>query len=356
MDPNVERSRERLLELVGHGIKLPTLPLISSELLGLTHQNVDAVDVHKLSALIERDQALTAAILKLVNSPYYGRSRTITHVGRALTLVGLDESLHYLNYYMMKNLLPPFPRSDDFSQESYFLHTWACATAARLLGRPQYLIRSLPGELYLAGLMHDIGKVILASHLTERFSQALRRARDEDRPLHEVERELMDLDHALLGAHLLDEWNLPASILDAVAFHHQPELASEEHQELAALTELADMIANLSGIGDGGNPAEPNVLHAWIHRHGKTRLSDVRTLERLVTEVQHTLLKQAEILHYVETEPDPEVMDDARAIARAAGADVQTSWRPSPPEQAVASPGGGAWSRFVRRIGSFLGS
>lgn len=255
-----DEMQERLQKILGDRVKLPAMPVSGIRLLQLLQRPVDALEVQELATLVEQDPVLTARMLRIANSPLYGGVRDIRGVKQALVTIGLDEAVSALNYFLIRKLMPKVPVLPHFNSQSFWMHSVACATAARLLGNPNYNVASLPGELYLAGLLHDIGKLLMAIYMPEAFGRILEQAHREQAPLHQVERAVLGVDHALLGAHLLDEWRLPPPILDAVCCHHDPWDERAKNKDLALLVHLADRVAIQSALenGEEAAPAQPD--------------------------------------------------------------------------------------------------
>lgn len=299
---------DRVHALVDRGASLPSIPALGLELLSIIRKPIDSIDMRELVSLVEKDPTLVARILRVSNSVYYGVRREVTSVRHAITLVGLDETINYLNFYLIKAVMPECPTLNHFSADDFWSHSWSTAVAARMLGRPQLLVTALPGELYLAGLLHDIGKVVLAVHMTEDFEKALEMAHVTQIPLHEAEKHIFGVDHALLGAHLLDNWNLPGWILDAVAFHHDPGESPAEHQEMAMLIQFANSVTNHFERTAGDAHTVP-VLETAIVAREESAFSSPVTLNGIIEEIGDTLDARDDILNPSEEteEPDTEV-------------------------------------------------
>jgi len=292
-----KKSPDALIaDLLDSGIELPPMPAIGAELLAVARQPVDTVDVKKVTALIESDPSVAARILRMANSPYFGVANEVTSLRQGIVLIGLAETINTLYFYVLMKTLPRFPSVEGFSSEDYWAHSWACATAGRMLGRPQFLIRSLPGELYLAGLLHGVGKLVLAMTRKDEFARCVALAREQNIPLHQAEEGVLGFHHLALGARLLKSWNLPPSIRAAVGFYHSPGEADPRYQEIAALTQLAYLIANQSGIGYSGSPCENDPSQAWIVAQGSGPLSNRATLDPLVAEIADTLKKKSALM------------------------------------------------------------
>ncbi|MEW5771997.1 MAG: response regulator [Thermodesulfobacteriota bacterium] len=207
-----------LRALVGSINRLPSLPelyrQVSRELAS------DSPSLKKLGDIIRRDVAMTARLLKLVNSPFFGATRKIVDPAQAVNLVGAE---------YLQSLVMAFATFDacevsipDYSLRRLLEHSLRTSCAAEriaaLEGTPEKAL-----DVYrTAGLLHDMGKLILASNLAEEYSEIIGRVQRESRPVHEVEREVLGATHAEMGAYLLRLWGLPDSVVEAALLHHAP--------------------------------------------------------------------------------------------------------------------------------------
>ena len=283
---------EKILQMIERGVELPTLPSVGLELMQVASQPIDAINLQGLASLLENDPTLAAGILRLANSPYFGLRRNVTRVSQAITLIGLEETVQLLNFFLLRDSLACRGSGvPEFSPDSFWAHSWATAAIARLLGNPQYLISCLPGELHMAGLLHDIGKIVLVNCLPQEFSQCCRLAFDESISLTEAEVEVFGVDHSTLGGYLLNQWNLPEGIVNAIGFHHDPAQAPAAYKELAMLVEFADAVAYQCGHGDPADPVPREVCDTWLHQEGISPLASPKVQDELLRDV-HTSLEQ----------------------------------------------------------------
>lgn len=186
--------------------------------------------VGDITAIVEQDMAISARILQLVNSAFFSLSRRVTNVSSAISLLGLN---------MIKNLTLTVevfrsfqrnPKSQEFSSENLQQHSlWTARIARRMFQDNQK-----SDDAFMAGMLHDIGKLIMMSFFPKQFAQVLKDAREQDKEWHFVEKEHYGVTHAEIGAYLLGIWGLPYPIIEAVAFHHEPR--SVPHQEFGILS------------------------------------------------------------------------------------------------------------------------
>ncbi|MBN2331728.1 MAG: HDOD domain-containing protein [Deltaproteobacteria bacterium] len=232
--------------------ELPTLPAVVPKLLELMQNpNTNAAD---LTAVISRDPALAAKVLKVANSAYYGFPQKIADVKHAVALLGFNmvKSLA-ISIGIIKSLPRGRRPSPYFSAAGLWLHSLAVATAMQELGR-RFAGADDREYLFIVGLLHDLGKVVLDQFFPELFQEVLERANvGQQSKLHLVEREIIGIDHCEVSAMLLTRWKFPAKIVQPVAGHHQPQLASGASVVDVTLLRIANVLAQELGIGKEGN-------------------------------------------------------------------------------------------------------
>ncbi|MBI4230660.1 MAG: HDOD domain-containing protein [Planctomycetes bacterium] len=232
---------------------IPPLPSAVSALLGMVDD--PAVDIRKMAQVIAQDQALTARILRVANSSFYGLSRAIGTVQQAIVVLGtqgvrnLALGIAILSLKIGKFGTPPLDLT------ALWRHSLAVASAARVLGvRLRY---PDPEEVFVAGLLHDIGMILLAEYSPERYGTLLKEAASQAMPLHLLERREFGIDHAQAGAELCKRWNIPPRIVEGILDHNRTILetgCAGEEPTAAQLVRGADALARISGLGADGDP------------------------------------------------------------------------------------------------------
>lgn len=230
---------EAVRRIVGTIETLPSVPRIYSELTkALVEEETDAKDV---AAIISQDIAMSAKVLQLVNSAFFSQTATISTIEQAVVRLG---------FQMVKNLaltVEVFADSEStriahgFSIETAQSHAFHLAALAKQLISD----RTLSEDAFMAGILHDIGKLILAKEMPEKYTEVIAHAAANELPLHQAERQLLGTTHAEIGAYLMGIWGLPYPIVEAIANHHEPSrvAARDEFGILDALY-VADCLVN----------------------------------------------------------------------------------------------------------------
>jgi putative nucleotidyltransferase with HDIG domain len=204
--------------------------------------------VGQLSQVVLRDQSLTANILKLANSSFYGHARRVTTVTEAVVMLGFSaiKSLAISSHTarLLSGSLPGY----GLQQGELWRHSISVAFTARRLAVEVQL--APVEEAFVAGLLLDIGKTILSSYMENAFDEVTRISQERRVPFHEVEAELLGFDHAELGAQIASSWSFPPELEEAIRFHHSPSGATLK-PALSHCVHLADAACMMLGVGLG---------------------------------------------------------------------------------------------------------
>lgn len=226
---------------------LPTLPHVASRILAeVRSPETTAGD---LADLVARDQALASKVLRMANSTLFGLREPVASLQRAVVIMGFTSLRSMVMTATMRALCSgdDRPRTDELLWE----HSLGTAMAARLLAgtvAPQTV-----EEAYVAGLMHDIGKLVMRRNLGEEYQGVVDRVLEGETTFREAEREAFGFDHTQVGSVVVKKWRLPDSLEEAVRLHHDP-AASQDGQSLCALTSLANAVCVQREIGAEHRP------------------------------------------------------------------------------------------------------
>ena len=231
---------------------LPTVPGIVAKISRLVENpETSAAEVGRL---ITQDQVLSAKVLRMANSAFFGMSRTISSIAQALMILGFD---------VVKGLVLTSSVFDMIqkSMAGLWEHSIGCAAAsgavATVLGRDD------AEEIMVAGLLHDLGKVVLALNMQEEMKLVKEKVEKDNILFYEAEIAVMDFHHGEIGLWLAEHWNLPDSLGEPMRLHHNPDRAVS-FPESTAIVHIADIIIRGWGFGYGGDPLIPPVsMVSW---------------------------------------------------------------------------------------------
>ncbi|MBQ0958637.1 HDOD domain-containing protein [Ideonella sp. 4Y11] len=218
---------------------LPPLPAALAEVLQALRQG--GLTMERCIALIERDPSLAARCLRLANSPFYGRPGRIGSVSGAVTLLGLRTVNHLLTAVTLQQAIRP-EQCPGFDLNGFWRHAMNVAMAASTIG-PRLDLD--PSEAFLAGLLHDLGELMLVLLVPEIVAEVERRTAAGE-PVRQVERALLGTDHVEVGSAVARRWNFPPAIVEAIADHHRGGPAQAQSQA-PGLAMLLSQIHQLTG-------------------------------------------------------------------------------------------------------------
>ena len=231
-------------------LDIPTLPVVAIKVNKLL-QNYD-ISITELTETIEKDQAIVSRILRLVNSAFYGLQSKVESVHQALVVLGLNT---VRNVVISVSVIKAFSGKDSFEGfdiKDFWRHSVGVAVASRYLAVQTRLDN--PDDCFIAGLLHDIGKVILSEYFKEPFGQVWASVRDDGLSFYEAERNLLPLNHAQIGGHLAAKWRLPPDLIDTIRYHHTPREGASNLDQLM-IVHVADIIVNTCKA-DPGNACD----------------------------------------------------------------------------------------------------
>lgn len=280
---------ETLLEQIG---TLPTIPAIIMRVTDLV--NNPKTSALQLARVILDDQALTARLLRLVNSPFYGFPRRIATVTEAITILGFHQVRNLLLTTSVVDLLSA-EETAEFSPARLWEHSVATAVATGQLAR--HLRHEDREEVFVAGLLHDVGKLVEFQLMRREFGEVLALAWAEDIPIRAAEQRVLGFSHDQAGRLLAEQWKLPIRLTEAIACHHRPDLAQTAKRE-AAMVHVADILVRTLGLGSGGDDAVPPLdADAWQRLKLPLSLVDplLAQLEEQYKDAQKILLSPLQV-------------------------------------------------------------
>jgi putative nucleotidyltransferase with HDIG domain len=238
-----------LEEIVRRVNDLPVLPRVVARVLTLTGNPNSSIK--ELNDAICKDQALTVKVLRLSNSAYYSYHRRIATITDAIGILGFTAIRNlvlvtHTSTYFNKGL-----KGYRITKGDIFRHSVTCAMAARSIAKHARF--PSPDSAFTAGLLHDVGKVILDVYVGAAYDEIARQMQEEQQVFSTVEDAILGFTHAAVGGRVAERWNLPTELVEAIACHHTP-LEASENPQLAAIVHIADAVClsmEIDTEGDG---------------------------------------------------------------------------------------------------------
>jgi HD-like signal output (HDOD) protein len=268
---------EVLRRHVGRLKELPTLPRLLQSVVNALED--PEVDFENVAELIEIDQSLTSQVLRLANSAFYGAQGSISSVTQALVMLGAA---------VVRSLVLSTSVLDirKVALRGFWEHSMGCAVAAGAISKATG--RGKPEEVTAAGLLHDLGKVVLYKELPDALSHVADRAAAEERRFAEVEREVLGVDHTEIAGWLVEKWHFPRSLAEPIVHHHAPGRARYAVDE-TAIVHVANTLVRGLGYGSGGDPRVPQVEPSAWARLRLTPATLDRVLDQYASDLDRAL-------------------------------------------------------------------
>ncbi|MSU02686.1 HDOD domain-containing protein [Tissierella pigra] len=225
---------------------MKALPEIINKVIELT-DDPDS-NVHDMEKVILQDQVLTTKILRLANSAYYGYARKISTVSQATVLLGFQAIKGIALASTVRTYLMDELRGYSLDKNELWSQSQTCAIISRFIAKS--IKYSNPEEAYIAGLLRDIGKTILNQHMEKEYMEVLSKMEEGNMSFLDAEKEVLGFGHTEIGEKIAEKWDFPKDLVEAIGYHHTPELASM-NPLLVSIVHIADAITMMMGIGLG---------------------------------------------------------------------------------------------------------
>ena len=238
-------SDESIKKIVSQIESLPSLPAIYTQI--MAEMQSDDPSIKNVGAIISRDISMTAKILQVVNSVFFGLPQKISNPQQAVMLLGLET---------IKSLVLSVKIFSEFSQkknswfnlDAIFNHSISVSTHAKAIVKSEKMNQEVINYSLMAGLLHDLGKLILATNFKDTYRQLLTESQNSTHELWELEYETFGTTHAEIGAYLMGLWNLENPIIEAIAFHHCPAKSVSTQMGLLAAVHVANALDHAEGL------------------------------------------------------------------------------------------------------------
>lgn len=229
LSPEVNKRLETAVE------RMPAFPKSVQKILELS-RNISCTP-REIMEVIEKDPVMTIKVLKVINSAYFSLPYKIHSVDRAVVYIGIN-TIKNLALSLATIGILPAKNDAGFDMDEYLQHSLVTAGIARQLASRYAEGEIDPMDCYIAGLLHDFGKVVFAQFMPEEFKNALKLSEETGRPLHETETEIIGINHATVGAMLAKRWNFPDDLVETVQSHHSNPVADNLMSECLHLSDI----------------------------------------------------------------------------------------------------------------------
>ena len=246
--PNRELHLKRIQAAIA---KMPSLSTTVVKVLETC--NDPRASANQLKQVISLDPVLTGRVLKLINSAYFALGRPITSLTRAIIMLGVNTVKNLaLSFAIIKNMKGS-GTFQAFSTDQFWLHCLGVGVVAKSLAAVKGLLPAEQEAYFVAGLLHDLGKLPLNTQFPDEYFQVCQSAGKERDPFRHAEDRLLGIDHCKVGAMIARRWRLGVSLVETMSHHHQPDDATENSRDLVSTIALANQIAIELNIGTAGD-------------------------------------------------------------------------------------------------------
>lgn len=283
--------QEKLKRITDKIVGLPTLPSMLQNINRLMLN--PRTSAKEVAQLISSDPAIASKVLRVVNSSFYGFPNRISTITHAIVILGFNTVKSIVLSSTIFDVFKGEQARASFDRGNFWRHSVGCGAASRAVGR--LVGYSALEEIFIAGLLSDIGKIVLDQFLHEHFSKIMDSVRTRNCLLLQAEQETLGITHAEVGAWLFEKWNMSKGLIEAIRFHHNPAMAGE-HQRLASIVHLGDILVRAVRFGSGGDNKIPPISDvAW----GALGL-DVGQIDRLLADTGEEIDKAMVFLDFIQ--------------------------------------------------------
>ena len=228
--------------------KLPTSTSITREIIRVMHDNSSSA--MNVAEVIEHDPAMTANVLKIANSAYYGSSTNITSIKFAVTILGHNALMELISTICVVRCFIDCEKNGKNDLKDIWYHSIGTAKACQFISVRMSIEQ--PEIAYLVGLLHDVGKILIILYFPDNYREVVQLAAEKKTRFLLAERKILKTDHTIIGNFLCELWALPKDLNMAITYHHCPMGSQGYSQKLARIVELGDYMCRTAQIGFSG--------------------------------------------------------------------------------------------------------
>ncbi len=256
--------QQRIATLQAYIGKMPALSPTVSKVMK-TCRNPDASPAD-LTRIISMDPVLMGKIISLINSAYYGFSQKIASLPHAIIMLGINTIKNLVLSTAILSNVNRLEHEQALDMDFFWQHSLSVGVTAKLLAEKRGVRQSLQESYFVAGLVHDIGKIPMNNRLPVIYTQALEQAEQMKESLYRAEKKVVGIDHAAMGALIAEKWRLGEDILDTIRYHHDLAAYQGEYEEIVMTVSLSNYIANTLAMGFSGDRFPEKMSTECLHR------------------------------------------------------------------------------------------
>lgn len=275
---------EKLREIIHSLEMLPALPVVVQRLLEVAQDKRSTAE--DMGEVISKDEGITSRLLKLVNSSFYGFSKQVSTISRAVVILGFDAVQNLAVGISASDLLAGKEDAGPLDRDRFWQHGIAAAAAGRLLAQQSGY--NPAEEAFIAGLLHDAGRAFLNQYAPRAIEMLFERAKEQpERNMVDIEQDVLGINHCILGANIFKHWKLPEQVIWATRRHHSTDTDStDKNGQIEAITYLANALAKIRRIGSSGDDTLPPLPKQLMNRLGLDDGHLLRVLMEMDQEVE----------------------------------------------------------------------
>ncbi len=295
MDKELSIVEQRFKRIRNYIDRMPSLSTTVTKVLDVCNRpNTSANDLNRVISL---DPVLTGQVLKLINSAYYSLPNQITSLARAIIMLGLNTVKNLALSTAIIGSMGKEKMSRGLPMDTFWTHSLCVGVTSKAMAAKNGIPVSLREEYFVAGLLHDLGKIPLASCFPTDYDQVLELAELQQGALHRAETMILGFDHSMTGKMIAEKWQLSGPLMSSLSNHHEPNGATGEDGNIVTTVALANIYANIFEIGSAGDSFPDGPVVFDILEQADTTWEDVTKLHEIV----HGEVEKAQVFLKVST-------------------------------------------------------
>ncbi len=269
-----------LKKITAHIVRMPSLSTTVIKVLETC--NDPLASANDLKRVISLDPVLTGRVLKLINSAYFSLGKSISSLTRAIIMLGVNTVKNLALSFTILDNFKDKSSCQSFSADEFWMHSLCVGVVAKSIAN----LKGMPGmgqeEYFVAGLLHDLGKLPLRSQFPEAYCRICGNINSGQSALYQNEAKFLGIDHAMVGSIIAEKWRLGSTLLESLSYHHRPGDASDQNLEFVSTVELANQLSLHLNIGNAGD----NFID---HSKMTLLMGKLGVDEQMLTDIQSTV-------------------------------------------------------------------